>query len=81
MVVILVVARDDVHRPAVAIAGAAAALVVSAWANAALQTNPRLLLDPRAVVAELTVGASLAPHVALGTPQIPKEREPWRSAT
>jgi signal transduction histidine kinase len=59
MVVILVVARDDVHRPAVAIAGAAAALVVSAWATAALQTNPWLLLDPRAVVAELAVGAAL----------------------
>jgi signal transduction histidine kinase len=59
LAVMLAVSRGTLHRPAVAIGAAAAALAVTVWATTALQTNPRLLLDRRAVAAELALGVAL----------------------
>lgn len=59
MVAMLVVSRDDVAAPAVAVGAAGAALGVTVWATTMLHADPRALLRPRAVAVELAVGAAL----------------------
>ena len=59
MVAALAIGRPEMERPQLAIAGAAAALAVTAWATAMLHARPDLLVDRRAVVAEVAVGAAL----------------------
>ncbi len=59
MVAVLVVSRDDLDRPVVAIGLVALALVVTAVAGSQVRRDPTLLLTPVAVIAELAVGAAL----------------------
>jgi signal transduction histidine kinase len=59
MVAVLVVSRDDLERPAVALALVAVALVVTVIAGARVRSDPALLLTPLAIGLELAVGAAL----------------------
>ena len=52
-------ARPDLSRPGLVIAGAAVALALTAWATAMLHADAAILLGRRSVVAELAVGAGL----------------------
>ena len=64
MVVVLALNRSELSqpaaRPSVAVALAGAALVVTAATTALLSVDPRRLLEPAVVVAEVTVGFALA---------------------
>jgi signal transduction histidine kinase len=64
MVVVLALNRSELSqpaaRPSVAVALAGAALVVTAADTALLSVDPRRLLEPAVVVAEVTVGFALA---------------------
>lgn len=59
LVTMLAVSRNNLARPAVAIAAAGAALAMCAWATSLLHARPALLLDHRVVLVELCIGASL----------------------
>jgi len=59
MVAVLAVSRDDLERPAVALALVAVALVVTILAGARVRSDPALLLTPLAIGLELAVGAAL----------------------
>src|SRR4051812_28237753 len=59
MAAVLLVSRDDLRHPIVAVALAGAALVVTAAATGLLRTEWRALLRPQVVAIELAVGASL----------------------
>lgn len=59
LVAMLVVGRNDLARPGVAVAAAAAALAMCAWATSLLHGRRELLLDRRVVAVELALGASL----------------------
>ncbi len=59
LVTMLAVSRNNLARPAVAIAAAAAALAMCAWATSLLHARPGLLLDRRVVLVELAIGAGL----------------------
>jgi signal transduction histidine kinase len=59
LVTMLAVSRNDLARPAVALAAATAALAMCAWATSLLHARPTLLLDRRVVLVELAIGASL----------------------
>jgi signal transduction histidine kinase len=59
LVTMLALNRNNLARPAVAFAAAAAALAMCAWATSLLHARPALLLDRRVVLVELAIGASL----------------------
>lgn len=59
LVVMLAVGRNNLARPALAIAAAAAALAMCAWASSLLHSRPSTLLDGRVVLVEVALGASL----------------------
>lgn len=59
MAAVLAVSRHDLARPGLAAALVGAALVVTALDTSLWRTDPRRLVGPAPIVAELTVGAAL----------------------
>lgn len=59
MAAVLVVSRDQLERPALAVALVGLAMVLTVADTALLRTNPAALLQPMAVGAELAVGGAL----------------------
>lgn len=59
LVAMLVVGRNNLARPAIALGAATAALALCAWTSSLLHSRPTVLLDRRVVFVELLLGAGL----------------------
>lgn len=59
LVAMLIVGRNGLARPAIALGAATAALALCAWTSSLLHAQPTALLDWRVVFVELAIGAGL----------------------